>query len=79
MLDPQIENLLKGLCAASSDGVLIRYNSIYHYFVLQQTAFYCPNNKLYVTLNQKGCHPLVEVDVFSCQVLEEREEDNSLK
>lgn len=77
MLDPQIENLLKGLCTTASDSVFVKHNSIYHYGVLAQTALYCPSNKLYVTLNHRGCYPLMEVDFYP--VLEkEKGEDNSL-
>lgn len=64
MLDPQIENLLKGLCTTASDSVFVKDNSIYHYCVLPQTGLYYPNNKLYVTLNHKGCYSLMEVVFF---------------
>lgn len=77
MLDPQIENLLKGLYSAASDSIFVNYNSIYHYCVLPWTGLYYPNNKLYVTLNHKGCYPLMEVDF--CLVLKKKKEDNFLK
>lgn len=75
MLDPQIENLLKGLCTTASDSVFVKDNSIYHYCVLSQTGLYYPNNKLYVTLNHKGCYSLMEVVFFPLLKARVKEEE----